>query len=313
MSKQPEVHMRNGAAFRRTGVLPVAVVTALLASLNVVAAQSSDAPMPGTLEAVAPAAGKSQAADPAEGDETATGNETSAQSPEPLDENQAAAIRDALSGKTDDEISTSRPILPVRAPSSPSLDWNRTANSDGTTYTVKRALPVDWDTKVGADLGVNDAASAPPVPALSGVPKNTGAAWANVQVPGVASFDARVGASTEPNKFGLSRTLPIGGMASLTLQGSYAMTETSSAAPAGPSPANAASVWSNDRQVKLNIAPTGTTFGVGASSSSADNITHNKLSAEQKLFDKFNVTTTLNDLGTSASSRSITAGFKTQW
>lgn len=305
--------MRNSAAFCRNGVSSIAVLTALLTSLNVAAAQRSDAPMPGTLESVAPAAERSQAVEPADSDQTASDDETSAQGSEQLDEKQAAAIRDALSAKADDEISASRQVRPVRAPGAPDLDWNRTAKSDGTTYTVKRALPVDWDTKVGADLGVNDTTAAPPVPALSGAPKNTGAAWANVQVPGVASFDARVGAGSEPNKIGMSRTLPIGGMASLTLQGNYAMTETSSTAPAGPSPANAASVWSNDRQVKLNIAPTGTTFGVGASSSSADNITHNKLSAEQKLFDKFNVTTTLNDPGTSASSRSITAGFKTQW
>lgn len=288
----------------------MAALVALLASLAGAAAQASGV-TPSTaasVEAVAPATADSEASGPPSDDETA------AQDPEALDETQAAALRDALNAKVDDAFPATRGVHPVYKSTAPGLDWDRTARSNGTTYTAKRALPVDWDARIGADLAVNDAASAPvpEPPALSAAAKNTGAAWANVKVPGVASFDARVGAGSEPSKLDMSRTLPLGTMASLTLQNSYAVTETSPAEPARPS-SGPASVWSNDRQVKLNIVPTGTTFGIGESSSSSDSLTHNKFSAEQKLFDKFNLTTTLNDVGTSSSSRSITAGFKTKW
>src|SRR5262249_41206463 len=251
------------------------------------------------------------AAENSEAVETADDSETTAQDVEPLSEEQAAALRDALNSKYDSEPAAAATPRSARPSGGTDLDWNRTAKPDGTTYTLKRALPVDWNAKIGADLGVNDTtARLEPEPSVLAPPaKNAGAAWANVQVPGVASFDARLAPGSEPNKFGVSRTLPLGGT-SLTLQNTW--TEPSAAGPTGFTLPGAAPIWSNDRQVKLNIGTTGTTFGAGSTSTTANGVTHNHFSAEQKLFDKFNVTTTVSDVGAPTSNKGITAGFKTQ-
>lgn len=279
----------------------------LLASLTAAAAQNSAAPPAApSPDAAATDPESTDAAEAADDDQAVT------QDAEPLSEEQAAAMRDAindaLNSRYDAESAGGSRFNPAGSSGTAALDWDRTAKSNGSTYTVKRTLPVDWNAKIGADLNDADGTrSEPTPPALATPAKNTGAAWANVQVPSVASFDARVGAGSEPSKFSMSRTVPLGSMTSLTVQNSYAETST---APASP---GTGSVWSNDRQVKFNIASTGTTLGAGNSSSSADGVTHSRFSAEQKLFDKFNVTTTFSDLGTPAASRSITAGLKTQW
>jgi hypothetical protein len=297
--------MDESVVLGRAGRYSILALATLLASVTGAAAQNSEAAstVP-AVEAIAPAAENSAADD----------DETTAQAAEPLSEEETAALRNALNSKFDSEAAAAVTTRSVRPSGGPGLDWDRTTKPDGATYTVKRTLPVDWNAKIGADLGVNNTSALPdPEPSVLAPPaKNTGAAWANVQVPGVASFDARVAAGTEPNKFGVSRTVPLGG-ASLTLQDSYALAEPSPASPTGITPPGAAPVWSNDRQAKLSITATGTTFGVGSTSTTADRVTHNRFSAEQKLFDKFNVTTTVSDVGAPTSNKGITAGFKTQW
>jgi hypothetical protein len=148
----------------------------------------------------------------------------------------------------------------------------------------------------------------------------------NTTTPG--RFGARLGAS-EPSKRGatLRRSLPVGGKNSVTLESSYAVTETLATMPpsaagagvtlpadlSGATAAPAARVWSTDRAVKFNIGATGTTLGAGLASSSADSVTHSRLSAEQKLFDALSVTTAVTEPGTPASSKSVSAGFKWKW
>ena len=75
----------------------------------------------------------------------------------------------------------------------------------------------------------------------------------------------------------------------------------------------AARLWQSDRSVRLNLAPTSTTLSAGVVTSNADNQWHNKLSAEQRLLGPLNVTTSITDPGTAASSKSIAAGFKHTW
>ena len=72
-------------------------------------------------------------------------------------------------------------------------------------------------------------------------------------------------------------------------------------------------VFGNERSVKFNILPTGTTLGAGLTSVSNDPITHNTFSAEQKLYGPLQVTTTVTDFGQITSSKSISAGFKVHW
>ncbi|MEI7805381.1 MAG: hypothetical protein WCI56_08645 [Hyphomicrobiales bacterium] len=209
------------------------------------------------------------------------------------------------------------------------IDWSRTDNPDGSAAVkVKKPLPTTWDIKVGADLGL------PAAPATSyqpdkmlpnGSQQQSGAAWANVAVPDIASIEARVDPSQEQGKLGTTfkRSVPLGKQFSVTVQNQVAVTETfanpaaaaSSIPSAGPAPATpgATRVWSNDRELKFNILSTGTTLGMGRTTSTADDIARNRLSAEQKLYGPLNVTTAVTDVGTPTASKSITAGFKLNW
>ena len=246
----------------------------------------------------------------------------------PLSDEAQAALRDALNFNALQTLPTA-PASPlrVRTPhlSGHDLDWKRTDKADGSAaLTVKKPLPLQWDTKVGADIGL--------APALGtsfqaerllqpNKDRDSGTAWATITVPGVASIDARVDPAKDQRKLGttFSQSLPFGSNYSLTLQNSYALTETlgatptTSAIPNAAAPSQLTQVWSTDRLVKFNIHSTGTTLAAGTFSSTKDYITHNKLMAEQKLFDNFNVTTAVTDVGAPTSSKSITAGFKWQW
>jgi hypothetical protein len=71
--------------------------------------------------------------------------------------------------------------------------------------------------------------------------------------------------------------------------------------------------WGNEKAAKFDILPTGTTLGAGLVTASNDPITHNTLSAEQKVYGPLHVTTAVTDVGQTTSSKSITAGLKLNW
>ncbi len=219
-----------------------------------------------------------------------------------------------------------RRVSPLRkAPPSRNAEWNRTDKDDGSgSVTVKKALPLPVDANVGADIGFAAAPAKTYQPEkLQQSTKDTGsgAAWANVQVvPGLASLDARVDPTREQGRIGttLSRSVPFGPNYSVTLQSTYALTDAvggqTVSAPPGQSPAlPPTQFWTNDRLVKFNILSTGTSLAAGKTTSSFDNIAHNKFSAEQKLFQNFNVTTSLTEANGQPANKSITAGFKLKW
>lgn len=228
---------------------------------------------------------------------------------------------------------------PVKSPrlSEPSgPDVNRTEKPDGSsTVVVKQPLPTpEWDAKLGVDLGL---ASTAPESDQAAKPilrnrddRGSGAAWASVGVPNLASIDARVDPSKDQGKLGTTfkQTIPVGGKFALTLQNSYSVTETFGTPAAAPSdvPLMAAppptatpqvpsspQVWGNEKAAKFNILPTGTTFGASLASKSTDPVTHNTFSAEQKLYGPLHVTTAVTDVGQPTASKKITAGFKLNW
>ena len=63
----------------------------------------------------------------------------------------------------------------------------------------------------------------------------------------------------------------------------------------------------------LNLDSFGTTVSAGAGTSTSDGQWRNKLSVEQTLVGPLNVTTSVEDAGTAAPKKSITAGFKRVW
>jgi hypothetical protein len=234
---------------------------------------------------------------------------------------------------------------PVRAPKLPSLSKPRklsvdgSDNPDGTQkVTVKQPLAADtWEANVGADL--NTAAS-PPTTFEPGKPypgtvndNGSGAAWASIGVANFASVDARVNPTSDQGQVGagLKHSIPLGDTVAVTVQERYSVTETYSA-PITPSPVSPSGlplmaaptpsepvaqgpsqIVGNDRSVKLNIKPTGTTLGAGFTTASNDPVTHNTLSADQTIFGPLHVTTSVTDVGQATSSKSITAGFKLNW
>lgn len=221
------------------------------------------------------------------------------------------------------------PAKPLRLPSlsnANSFAVSRTDQPDGSsTVVVKQPLSTEWDANVGADLGLAPAATAP-LPTQSD--RSSGAAWASLGVPNLASVDARVDPTNDQGMLGTTfrHSIPVGGKFSVTLQDSYSVTETFGAtASTAPSDipvmampqdtggTGTSQAFGNERTVKFDILPTGTTLAAGLTSSSVDPVTHNTLSADQKLLGPLHVTTAVTDVGQPTVNKSITAGFKLNW
>jgi hypothetical protein len=232
---------------------------------------------------------------------------------------------------------------PARAPKLPTLSKPRKLSVDGsenpdgsTKVVVKKPLTVlDWNADIGADLKT---AAPPPTSYVPGKPfpgtvddAGSGSVWASIGVGSHTSVEARVTPSLDQGQFGagLKHSIPLGDTFSLTVQDKYSVTETSAAAttpasvaglplmtapvPNEPATQGSSQIIGNDRSVKLNIKPTGTTLGAGFTSASNDPVTHNTLSADQQIYGPLHVTTSVTDVGEATSSKSITAGFRLNW
>ena len=207
------------------------------------------------------------------------------------------------------------------------LDISRSDKPDGSgTFTVKRPLPIDVETKFGADFAAPPSTTVTPGQPLPGGSYNSGAAWASVGVPNVASIDARVDPDSDQSKLGttLQHAVPIGNRLSLTLQDTFSVTDTRTLNPriAASAPLLAAlppltpmpaQVWGNEKKLKFDILPTGTSLSGGVITSSIYPQTHNSFSADQKVYGPLHVTTTVNDVGEATANKSITAGLKLNW
>jgi hypothetical protein len=228
-------------------------------------------------------------------------------------------------------LTTAAPKKPLRVPGAShakGFDITRSQKPDGSaTVAVKQPLQTDWTNTVGADLGPANPGGIIDRPlAATHDGFGSGAAWASIGVPNVGSVDARVDPTNEQGKLGttLKHSIPFGGRFAVTLQNTYSVTETLGQQPSSPgdlplmalpppSGAPAPQVFGNEKSVKFNILPTGTTLGAGISSTSSDPVSHNTFSAAQKLYGPLSVTTAVTDFGQTTSKKSITAGFKLHW
>jgi hypothetical protein len=236
-------------------------------------------------------------------------------------------------------LAATTPSKPLKLPSlyAPQpFDVSRSDQSSGSsTVVVKKPLPAEYGATVGADLNLASTPSTgyrpnPAAPAIADNP-GSGAAWASVGVTQYTSVDARLDATNTQSKIGgtLKQSIPLGQKFSVTLQNTYSVTDTFNPATASPSslsnlplmtaPAAAApttapmQIWGDEKNVKFNILPTGTTLGAGLTTASNDPITHNMLSADQKLYGPLHVTTAVTDVGQTTVSKSISAGLKFNW
>jgi hypothetical protein len=208
---------------------------------------------------------------------------------------------------------------------------SRTDRPDGSsTVMLKQPLPTDWDAKLGADLGLapNAPVSYLPDKTMPGLrdDRGSGAAWASLGVlPNLATVDARVDPTNDQGKVGTTfmHSVPLGSKFAVTLQNSSSITQTFSASSAAPSdvplmtaPVSSLptpEVWGNEMAAKFDFLATGTAFGARFASNNLDPVTHNTLSADQKIYGALHMTTAVTDLGQTTSSKSITAGFKLNW
>ena len=248
----------------------------------------------------------------------------------PLTPEESAILSNAL--VFDPAALATPPKKPLRLPgvSDKDYDVTRTEKPDGfTTVVVKQPLRTEWSNAVGADLAPSNTGAGSaydrPLPATRDGFGSAGAAWASLGVPNIGSVDARIDPSNEQGKVGttLKQSIPFGSRFAVTVQDTYSVTDTLRqptgpsdlplmALPSGASPATP-QVYGNEKAVKFNILPTGTTFGAGVATASNDPVTHNTFSAEQKLYGPLQVTTAITDFGQPTSSKSITAGFKLHW
>lgn len=216
--------------------------------------------------------------------------------------------------------------------SAPLADWSRIDKKDGSAaVTVKRALPTDWDSKVGLDLNLAGSQGIPPATDPLGTNRqdSTGAAWATITAPALnlpagwdkATIDARVDPSADQRRIGtaLTKSVPLNDNLSLTLKNGYAVThqgpgaaspESAAAPVTAPTPAD---IYSADTSAKLNLLPTGTAIAVEAARSTTDDKWLRTLRTEQKLFGGINVTGAISETPEGLPSRSIGAGFKKNW
>jgi hypothetical protein len=248
----------------------------------------------------------------------------------PLTPEEAAILSNALT--VDPGTLDAKPAKSLRLPDSAKgdqIDYSHSAKPDGGgTMAMTKPFAGDWDAKVGADVTL--APDQPggywadkPLPGIGGN-QDSGAAWASVGMNNVASVDARVDPSSDQGRLGttLKRSIPLGSKYSVTVQDTYAVTQsmgtstTPAPIPLMTSPSGAATppqVWSNQRSIKFDVALTGTTFGAGIATASNDPVTHNTFTADQKIYGPLHVTTAVTDLGETTSSKSLSAGLKLHW
>ncbi|HEU4660563.1 MAG TPA: hypothetical protein VFS63_07875 [Pseudolabrys sp.] len=208
------------------------------------------------------------------------------------------------------------------------LAVTRSENDDGTgSVSINKPLATPWNVRIGGSISYDNAVPSDvdptrPLPAPANADQSR-AVWADVTVPDVGSINTRIETAADQRKYGTSiaRSVPLGNNLSLTAQNkfsvidSYGAPATTSAAPLAVTDSATApsQIWTNERKVNLNVLSTGTTFGAGWTTATGDPVTHNTLSADQKLYGSLHVTTSVSDIGQPASSKSITAGFKMNW
>lgn len=206
--------------------------------------------------------------------------------------------------------------------------WSSNRNANGTSaVSVKEAISPFLDTRIGADITVAKQGTLTASEQLSerlanggSLPQSSGSAWAAISAPGVASIwdqtsvEARVDPGTDQSRIGtsLSKSVPLSDQYSLTLQNAYNVIQQGVV----PVPGIVGHPWRSyetDQSARLSVNDSGTSIVAGQTLSTSDDKWLRRIGAEQKLFDGVTVSGSIGETAQGATSKSISAGFKTSW
>ncbi|HEV2154174.1 hypothetical protein [Bradyrhizobium sp.] len=207
------------------------------------------------------------------------------------------------------------------------LNWSSNANTNGSSaVTVKQSVFEFWDTRIGADMTVaNEPRTMSELMAQKAanggsLPQSSGSAWATATAPGAGqiwdktALEARVDPGSEQSKLGasLTKSVPLSGDTSLTLQNGYSVNQQGTTAVPGIG-GHITRNYETDQSAKVTITDTGTSVTAGQTLSTTDDKWLRKVGAEQKLFDNVTVSGSVGETSQGAINKSVTAGFKKSW
>ena len=206
-------------------------------------------------------------------------------------------------------------------------NWSNDRRANGTSaVTVKQSVTPFWDTQVGADMTVTREPTtmsellAEKAANGGSVPQSSGSAWATATAPGAGSIwdrtavEARVDPGSEQSRLGasLTKSVPLSGDTSLTLQNGYSVNQQGTTAVPGIG-GHITRNYETDQSAKVTITDTGTSITAGQTLSTTDDKWLRKVGAEQKLFDNVTVSGSVGETSQGAINKSVTAGFKKSW
>jgi hypothetical protein len=206
-----------------------------------------------------------------------------------------------------------------------SPNWSSNNKDNGSSaVSVKESLAGFLDPQVGADMtvaqqpqGLTESQILAARLANGGsLPESSGSAWASVSAPGVdaiwdkTSVQARVDPGQDQSRLGtsLSKSVPLNGHYSLTLENGYNVVEQGLGAVGRPTRS-----YDTEQTAKLNINDYGTSFTAGQVFSSTDERWLHSVGAEQKLFGGVSINGSISETAAGPENKSITAGYKQSW
>jgi len=215
----------------------------------------------------------------------------------------------------------------AQAAANDGLSWSTNTNSNGSSaVAVKQSVFSFWDTRIGADMTVTSEPRtmsellAQKAANGGNLPQSSGSAWAAATAPGAGQIwdktavEARVDPGSEQSKLGasLTKSVPLSGDTSLTLQNGYSVNQQGPAALPGVG-GHVSRNYETDQSAKVTLTDTGTSITAGQSLSTNDDKWLRKVGAEQKLFDNVTVSGSVGETSQGTVNKSVTAGFKKSW
>jgi len=215
----------------------------------------------------------------------------------------------------------------AKAAAKDGMDWSTNANANGSSgVKVKQSVSSFWDTRVGADMTVTKEPTtmsellAQKAENGGNLPQSSGSAWAAATAPGAGvvwdktAVEARVDPGSEQSKLGasLTKSVPLSGDTSLTLQNGYSVNQQGTTALPGVG-GRITRNYETDQSARVTITDTGTSITAGQALSTNDEKWLRKVGAEQKLFDNVTVSGSVGETSQGAVNKSVTAGFKKSW